>query len=1041
MAERLPPGLYERLVNLALGRQLAGLDRTRYSASIEPPEASELPRLLARYVHGLLHRALEAQGGEDAEGKQLAICQRVLEELSAGETGVLEDDALEQPASLLRAIAEAQALTEGKVDRTAIPLGAGDLLVNARGEPGLGPTLQAEIPSADRIDLLCAFIKWNGFRVLEPAVRRHLEKGRALRVLTTTYIGATERRALDLLKTLGAQVKVSYDTRTTRLHAKAWLFERESGFSTAYVGSSNLSHSALLDGLEWNVRLSQVETPALLEKFRATFETYWQEPQFEEYDPHRDAERFDEAISRARGASPETPLPSFELRPFPFQEEILQKLRAERERHGRHRNLVVAATGTGKTVVAAFDYRRLASEGPPPRLLFVAHRKEILKQSLDVFRAVLRDGSFGELYVDGHRPEEGRHVFASVQSLSRLAPGTLDPRAFDVLIVDEFHHAEAPTYRRLLTHLQPRELLGLTATPERADGESVVKWFDGRIAAELRLWEALEKGLLSPFQYFGLHDGVDLSRLRWSRGGYEVADLEKVFTGNDVRVSMVLEAVRDRVLDPSRMRALGFCVSVAHAEYMARRFIEAGVPSLAVSAETSREERDQALRRLRDREVNVLFAVDLFNEGIDVPVVDTVLFLRPTESVTVFLQQLGRGLRLAEDKSCLTVLDFIGRQHSRFRFDLRLRALTGGTRAQVRRQVEEGFPYLPPGCAIQLDRVASQVVLENLRESVGSSFQGLVQELGALGRDVDLATFLVETTLEPEDLYGPRGWTWSGLRRAAGLPTPQKGPREDDLGRACARFVALDDPEWLAFFREVLGRDAAPDLATCSGSQVRMLNALHFGLWSGRGDRRRPLSESLALLWQHPAVRLELVELFGLLDDRAAHVAVPLADVARWQEPVPLSVHSRYRLDDILSAFGLMTPEKPHRLREGVKYDPATGSDLFFVTLEKSERHYSPTTRYRDYALSPTLFHWESQSTTTTSSQTGQRYLRQRDHGGHVFLFVRERKKDGGVTQAYTFLGPADYESHSGERPIAIVWRLRTPMPADLFQQAKVAVA
>lgn len=1041
MADRPAPGLYEQLISLGLDRELARLDRARFTPSVAPPEASELPRLLARYVHDLLYLALEAQGGKDAEGKQLAICQRILGGLSAVETGVLPDDALAEPASLLRAIEEAQALAGGTVARTAIPLGTGDLLVNARGEPGLGPTLQAEIPSADRIDLLCAFIKWNGFRILEPALRRHLERGRPLRVLTTTYIGATERRALDVLKGFGAQVKVSYETRTTRLHAKAWLFERETGFSTAYVGSSNLSHSALLDGLEWNVRLSQVETPALLQKFRATFEGYWEDPQFEDYDPGRDAERFDEALRRARGVSSDTPLPAFELRPFPFQEEILQKLRAERERHGRHRNLVVAATGTGKTVIAAFDYRRLAGDGPRPRLLFVAHRREILVQSLGVFRAVLRDGSFGELYVDGQRPEEGRHVFASVQSLSRLDPGTVDPRGFDVVIVDEFHHAEAPTYRRLLAHLQPREMLGLTATPERADGESVVKWFDGRIAAELRLWEALEKGLLSPFQYFGAHDGVDLSRLRWSRGGYEAADLEKVLTGNDARVAMVVQAIRDRVYDPSRMRALGFCVSVAHAEYMARRFVEAGLPALAVSGETRREERDQALRRLRDREVNVLFAVDLFNEGVDVPEIDTVLFLRPTESVTVFLQQLGRGLRLAEGKSCLTVLDFIGRQHSRFRFDLRLRALTGGTRAQVRRQVEEGFPYLPPGCTIQLDRVASEIVLDNLRESVGASFQGLVQELKRLGRDVDLATFLAETALEPEDLYGSRGWTWSRLRRAAGLATPPAGPREPELGRACGRFVALDDPGWLAFFGDVLRGDSAPDPATCSESQVRMLNGLHFGLWSGREDRRRPLGESLALLWEHPAVRGELVELFKLLDDRAAHVAVPLAGVARWDEPVPLTLHSRYRLDDILAAFGLMTPAHPHRLREGVKHDPATRSDLFFVTLEKSEKHYSPTTRYRDYALSPTLFHWESQSTTSTTSPTGQRYLRQRETGGHVFLFVRERKKDGGLTQAYTFLGPADYESHSGDRPIAIVWRLRTPMPADLFQQAKVAVA
>ncbi len=328
---------------------------------------------------------------------------------------------------------------------------------------------------------------------------------------------------------------------------------------------------------------------------------------------------------------------------------------------------------------------------------------------------MLRDGAFGELLVDGHKPEEGRYVFASVQALAHVALDRIPPDSFDVVIVDEFHHAEAPTYRRLLEHLQPRELLGLTATPERSDGESVVKWFGGRIAAELRLWEALERGLLSPFQYFGVNDQTDLSHLRWTRGGYELADLEKLYTGNDRRLELVLRALRDRVLDTHRMRALGFCVSVAHAHYMAKRFNEAGIPARAVSADTGREERADSLRLLQRREIGALFAVDLFNEGVDVPEIDTVLFLRPTESATVFLQQLGRGLRLADGKDCLTVLDFIGQQHTRFRFDLRLRALTGASRGSLKGQINDGFPYLPPGCSIQLDRVAKAHILDNLR--------------------------------------------------------------------------------------------------------------------------------------------------------------------------------------------------------------------------------------------------------------------------------------------------------------------------------------
>ena len=319
---------------------------------------------------------------------------------------------------------------------------------------------------------------------------------------------------------------MSYDTRTTRLHAKAWLFERFSGFSTAFIGSSNLTHSAMLDGVEWNVRLAEASTPNLIEKFKAAFESYWADPDYEAYDPSRDAERFDNAVRPTAVFEPSHVF-HFDLQPWPFQREMLQRLQAERERHHRHRNLVVAATGTGKTLVAAFDFRRLRESRQNPSLLFVAHRREILSgESLAASRAVLRDGSFGELLVDGHRPERNRHVFASIQSLAHIELDAITPDAFDVVVVDEFHHAAAPTYERLLNSLRPRILLGLTATPERTDGRSVLEWFDGRIAVELRLWDALERGLLCPFQYFGLHDGTDLSHLQWSRRGYDVAALK-----------------------------------------------------------------------------------------------------------------------------------------------------------------------------------------------------------------------------------------------------------------------------------------------------------------------------------------------------------------------------------------------------------------------------------------------------------------------------------------------------------------------------------
>lgn len=889
--------------------------------------------------------------------------------------------------------------------------------------------------------MLCAFLKWNGLRVLLEPLRSYLAQGRPLRVITTTYIGATERRVLDALVEMGAQVKVTYETQSTRLHAKAWLFYRDTGYSTAYIGSSNLSHSALLDGLEWNVRLSQVANGPVVEKFASTFDSYWEDPTFEPYDSNRDGIRFDQAV-RAIQKTDFLDLAPLDVHPYPHQSEILERLQGQRERHHHHRNLVVAATGTGKTVIAALDYKRSTAQKPGayPRLLFVAHRKEILQQTLRTFRTILRDGGFGELYVDGHRPDEWQHVFGSIQSLSTLEIEGIPRDYFEIVIVDEFHHAAAPTYRRLLTHLAPRELLGLTGTPERADGNNVLEYFDGRIAAELRLWEALDRGLLCPFQYFGVHDDVDLSRVRWKRAGYDPAALDKLYTGDHARVRLIVSAIEKTVANPRAMRALGFCVSVAHAEFMAREFQRSGLPALAVSAETGRGDRDQALRDLKSGNINVLFAVDLFNEGVDVPEIDTVLFLRPTESTTIFLQQLGRGLRHAHGKNCLTVLDFIGQAHQRFRFDLRFRALTGATRAEIGPAIQAGFPHLPPGCSIRLDRVASALVLDNVRSAVGSTLKSLENELRTFGRDLALQEFLREAAIDPEDLYRVRGWTWTELRRRVELPTDPPGPDEAILARGVRRILHMDDPRRLAFFRQCLTEGKPPLAEALAEGERRMLLGLHFCLW-GTNQKWANLTLALEQLWQNTAFVKELLELLGVLEDRATSLPVPLEQALGRTHPVPLCIHSQYQLDEVLTAFGLMDLGRPFRIREGVKYDRETKSDLLFVTLEKAEAHYSPTTLYRDYAISPTLFHWESQSTTTEQSETGQRYVHHERTGSHVLLFVRQRIREGDRTQPYTFLGPARYVRHSGERPMAIVWELQRPMPARFFSESKLAAA
>jgi len=393
-------------------------DLEPHFAAIDPADA---PEVLARHVADAVKRLLADERDPDA---RVALVNELVGLLQAPDERVV--DGLQQLVALSRAIAPGTY----EFQRPSTPLSSAALLTNGPDEPTLGAELRAELSSADRVDLLCAFIRWHGLRVLEDQLLALRARGIAFRVITTTYVGATERRAVDeLVRRFGADVRITYETQSTRLHAKAWLIRRNSGFDTAFVGSSNLSRSALVDGLEWNVRLSGVATPELLRKFAATFDTYWADPGFVLYDPDTGADRLDEALSRSGSRAPtaEITLSGLEVRPLPHQAEILEALEAERELHDRHSNLVVAATGAGKTVVAALDYRRLREQhGRDLRLLFVAHRQEILQPSLRMYREVLSNGSFGELYVAGYRPDRWDHVFAdaTVQQAKLEARGT-----------------------------------------------------------------------------------------------------------------------------------------------------------------------------------------------------------------------------------------------------------------------------------------------------------------------------------------------------------------------------------------------------------------------------------------------------------------------------------------------------------------------------------------------------------------------------------------------------------------------------------------
>lgn len=1019
---KLVEGVYEHLVTDALARDLE--QTAQLEAQYVALDDADAHIALARHIGREIERALDALPKKDRTEHARAFAAKLVAHLATlSEKDVAPLVAAQTPASPARRL---HALYRtAPPDRPKTPLTTSSLLTRSRGEPPLGHELAREIATADHVDAIIAFVTVSGVNAIREVLHDFSRRGGRFRLLTTTYRGVTEIAALDELARLpGAEVKVSFDTRRTRLHAKAWLFHRRSDLNTAYIGSANLTSTALGAGHEWMVKVCTGDLPHVIQQFQGTFETLWADAEFESYRPDDDAmhARLANALSQQNSVST-AELFLIALRPLPFQQEILDKLEAERVLHNRRRNLVVAATGTGKTVIAALDYVRLAATtGVPPRLLFLAHRKELLEQARSTFRHALQDRAFGEFLVDNEEPTKWDHVFASIQSAaSKDIIEKLGAGHFRHVIVDECHHVPAKTYQDVVPHLKPDLLVGLTATPERTDGKSLLPDFDGHVAAELRLWNALDGQLLVPFEYFGLADGVDLRRVKWTRKGYDAEDLAQLYTGNTARADLVRRQLHQRVADVRRIRALGFCVSIEHAEFMAKRFTESGIPSIAVYGSSTK--RDDARRMLQEREVNVIFTCDLYNEGVDMPWVDTLLLLRPTQSSTLFLQQLGRGLRHYSGKESCLVLDFIGQHRTEFRFDGVLSAVTGIPRAAIRKAVEDGFPYLPSGCSLHLDRVAREVILASLRVSLAGAKQLAkeIREITGDGERPTLATFLDQTGRDLDDVYEAGGWTT--LLHQAGALAATPSDDEADLSRRLGWFQHIDEPDRLRRYDDLLA-DGLQRRSTSFSTQDRARMLMFDAQLQNRGVLRaaEPTVKAIAA---YPALVREFSELREVLEDRVT-ILEQRFPVPEW----PLALHRRYSRREILAAVGYMKPGDKIISHQGGILKLDGKRELLFVTLDKSGNDYSPTTRYRDYAISAERFHWETQSAASVTRESGKRYVESPANGNSFFLFVRPKPGN-----AFAFLGPVEYESHQGDRPIAITWKLTYQLPASLYDR------
>jgi superfamily II DNA or RNA helicase/HKD family nuclease len=930
-----------------------------------------------------------------------------------------------------------------------IPVSQLALLTNAQGEPAIGSELVNELASADRVDLLMSFIKVSGLRVLFDPLRELGKRGVKIRVLTSAYLGATDKKALDqLVADIGAEVRVDYLARQNRLHAKAWFLERKSGYSTAFIGSSNISNPALSSGVEWNVRLTQSKSPSLMAKFEATFETYWNGMDFESYDPGVDGDKLEEALTRASGVvgrSPHFRFSNLEIHPQLHQIQMLDDLEWERSK-GNHNNLVVAATGSGKTVVAALDFKRFAANtSRPPTLLFVAHTKEILRQAQSTFAEVMRDSQFGEILADGYVPQKWTHIFATVQSLNESRLMNFDEAKFDYLVVDEVHHAEARSYKRIINKFKPIEFLGLTATPERNDGVKIQdELFGGKISSELRLWDALEAELLAPFDYFAIGEKTDFTKVSWSKGRYDSSQISNLLTGNTARDYLMFSELERKVPDLSSMRALFFCSDVKHAEYINDILKKNKLSSECVTGETSRDIRESVVSRMERGDLNAITAVDVFNEGFDLPAIDTLVMLRPTESPVLFLQQLGRGLRKFKGKESCLVLDFVGLHRAEYRLDRKFLALTGRARGHLKSDIESGFPFLPSGMSLNLDQLARENVLNALRNQLTPGRAELVSEVRRYGGS-DLQGFLESAGRDASDIYRLNRLTWMELLGSAGYLEIEAGTSL--FSSRIKNLLHINDHDRITAYKKDLEEDFV-SWEKLSERERRFRNMFFWLLWrDGKDPNGRSwdsVDSAFAFLRTQTNVVSEMIEILSICSSK---IDGSKFEVHFIQESIPLLAHANYSLDELLGAIGyarlksspIRAESLPTRsadsMRQGVVFVEEIGLDLLTVTLQKGKR-YSSTTRYLDYAETRDVFHWESQSTTTSSSATGQRYITQTPGKSDVLLAIRNERDSEYGTQSYRLAGLADYLKHQGEKPISIWWSLRTPLEVQGFKNA-----
>ena len=1021
---KLIEGTYENLITDGLKREMLTSSEKGLICKQEDIDGAESPNMLTEHLSRIIRNRLSDENLTTEE--RAAFANRLIDFLGEEKEEKVVDDK-QMLAAVVSSQEEARLkATNSTLVRPLTGFRVSNLFTGGQSHVSLSSEIERDIESADSICMIVSFLKLSGVNLIYDHLKRFCSNPQhRLRIITTTYCGVTDAKAVERLASLpNTEIRISYNTQIERLHAKSYIFERNSGFSTAYIGSSNLSKSAQTDGLEWNIRVTNVENPHIINAALATFDIYWNSHNFEDF--HEGGiEKLYKELQKVREPKLATDvLAKYTI--LPHQKQILDKLAVIRE-GGVRRNLIVAATGTGKTVISAFDYKVFTeqTEGTH-RLLFVAHREEILKQSRRTYRSVLLDANFGDIWVGDSRPQNGiDHLFISVQTFNskyeRIFSG-LPADYYDYIVIDEAHHLVADSYREIISKFTPKLLVGLTATPERMDGVSLLPDFDNQISAEIRLPKALDEGLLTPFQYLCISDETDLTDEELMQGDRYVATKLTEKLCNRERVGLIVNRLQYYLADERKCRALGFCATKKHAQFMAEEFRRVGLKAAYLTSDNDAE-RLSLNKQLAKGEINYLFVVDIFNEGVDIPAVDTVLFLRPTESLTIFLQQLGRGLRLYPGKQQLTVFDFVAQLNQKYDFASRFRSLLTRTDKSVVDQVKNGFTLLPHGCTIHMEEKAQEYVLQNIKAAIYNKAR-LVKELRTYTHTPTLAEFIENNGQDVRLIY-KGGSCWSSLKCEAGMCDYPEDENTKLFVKGIGNLVHVNTVSYLNFIRKVM---LAKGNVKCNDEREETFAVmLYYTLFIDKISKVgvKSISEALRRLADYPMFISEILELTDYL---LAHLETKTFSVGEGM-PMGLEQYGCYTREEVFAIFKRQTANKKMQGSvAGVFNIEELNTELFFVTLNKSDKDFSAETMYNDYVVSENEFRWESQNTDSHQGK-GKRFVEQKKNGKKFLLFVRENKKDGyGNTCPFICFGLVDYIRSKDDKPMKINWQTHHPI-------------